>query len=273
MSSDFLVNAFQVPNALVDKAMRHLSGSELKCYLLIVRKTLGWHKKVDRISISQFMEDTGLSNRVVIAACENLTKYKLIECTKDENGNKFFSVNFCQLDTYDEKSHVTKSHSPYDEKSQFTYDEKSHTKDTIKNTIQKTIDSSPDDKPKAKREKFDESQFEQFWSVWPKRVGKEAAKKAWAKIKITDDLLITIIKAVNTQKATWTDLQFVKNPATWLNGKCWEDEILPASQNQPHPHQPALQNAGYVPPATAPSAPQGRRITPDAIKKLKESLQ
>lgn len=125
----------------------------------------------------------------------------------------------------------------------------------------------------TKKPKFDEDQFEFFWSVWPKRVGKEAAKKAWTKIKMTDDLLITIIKAVNTQKATWTDLQFVKNPATWLNGKCWEDEILPASQNQPHPYQPALKNTGYVPPPPAPSAPQGRRVTPDAIKKLKESLQ
>ena len=124
----------------------------------------------------------------------------------------------------------------------------------------------------TKKPKFDESQFEQFWAVWPKRKDRESAKKAWAKIKMTDDLLVTIIKAVNAQKATWTDLQFVKHPATWLNGKCWEDEILPASQNQPHHHQPALSNNGYVAPppvAPVPLTQSGRGQAADFLSQLK----
>ena len=65
-------NFFQCPNVLIDKFMSELSGSDLKCYLTIIRQTTGWHKKEDRISISQFVNFTGLSNRSVIDSCRRL---------------------------------------------------------------------------------------------------------------------------------------------------------------------------------------------------------
>ena len=66
MSSKFIPNSFQVPNAVVDELMAELSGAELKIYLFILRKTKGWNKEADAISVSQFMKACNLSNRKVI---------------------------------------------------------------------------------------------------------------------------------------------------------------------------------------------------------------
>jgi len=75
--SKFIPNFLQVPNAVIDELLPDLTGAELKCYLVVIRKTKGWNKESDNISISQFMKATGLSNSAVIKACESLVKYGL----------------------------------------------------------------------------------------------------------------------------------------------------------------------------------------------------
>ena len=64
MSNDrFIPNSFIIPNSVVDELMAEMSGVELKCYLFVIRKTKGWNKEEDAISVSQFMKVTGLSNK------------------------------------------------------------------------------------------------------------------------------------------------------------------------------------------------------------------
>lgn len=83
--SKFIPNFLQVPNAVIDELLPDLTGAELKCYLVVIRKTKGWNKESDNISISQFMKATGLSNSAVIKACESLVKYGLLV---KENGSR-----------------------------------------------------------------------------------------------------------------------------------------------------------------------------------------
>ena len=64
-------NFFQCPNIIIDEYLKGLSGSELKCFLFIVRM-VGKSKKPKPISISLFCNATGLSNRAVIDACNSL---------------------------------------------------------------------------------------------------------------------------------------------------------------------------------------------------------
>ena len=71
-------NPTQTPNELFDDHMKEMSGAELKVILAICRKTFGWHKDRDQISISQMMELTGLSNRAVIDAIKKLMGMGLI---------------------------------------------------------------------------------------------------------------------------------------------------------------------------------------------------
>lgn len=67
--------------------------------------------------------------------------------------------------------------------------------------------------------------FGEFWKTYPKRVAKEDARKAFSKIKMDEQLFGNIIKAINNQGLCNREIQFVPNPATWLNKRRWEDEV------------------------------------------------
>ncbi len=81
-----LNNTTAVPNAFFDAMMGNLSGSAIRVYLKIIRNTLGWRdengrvKARDWIAHSQF-EKTGLSNRSVTSAIQELLDKKLIHTT------------------------------------------------------------------------------------------------------------------------------------------------------------------------------------------------
>ena len=70
--------------------------------------------------------------------------------------------------------------------------------------------------------------FDAFWSEYPKKVGKGAAKKAFEKAR-KKATLESLVTAVRRQKcgSQWTreDGRFIPNPATWLNQERWEDEV------------------------------------------------
>lgn len=78
--SSFVPNSFQLPNALIDDgAMAEMKGAALAIYILIVRKTRGWQKEMDAISISQFMKFTGYGKDAVIAGAEKLVSLGFVE--------------------------------------------------------------------------------------------------------------------------------------------------------------------------------------------------
>ena len=137
--SRFITNSFQVPNAVIDELMAELSGAELKCYLAILRKTKGWNKDFDAVSVTQLMSVTGLSNRAVIDACNHLVELNLLYQKTGSRGVKIFSVNLCNNFTSEKSSLVKKVHGTSEKSSLVTSEKSSHTKNNIKNTTQNTI--------------------------------------------------------------------------------------------------------------------------------------
>ena len=67
--------------------------------------------------------------------------------------------------------------------------------------------------------------------MYPRKVGKELAKKTWKKLKPDAELFGEIIAAVGRAKTSgqWQrdGGRFIPNPATWLNQGRWEDELTP----------------------------------------------
>ena len=71
--------------------------------------------------------------------------------------------------------------------------------------------------------------FDEFWKHYPRKVSKPNALKAWLKVKPDDELTKTIISAISKQNLSAREEQFIPHPASWLNGKRWEDEVKVAS--------------------------------------------
>lgn len=68
-------------------ARTHLSGYESRVLWVIWRKTYGWHKKSDAISITQFQKATGLDRRHIYKTLQRLSYRNIIV----KNGNSFIS--------------------------------------------------------------------------------------------------------------------------------------------------------------------------------------
>ena len=68
--------------------------------------------------------------------------------------------------------------------------------------------------------------FDQLWALYPRKVGKGQARKAFkAASKKADfyDLLPKLMDYVQTLEGK--DKQYIPHLATWLNGERWEDEV------------------------------------------------
>ena len=70
--------------------------------------------------------------------------------------------------------------------------------------------------------------FDAFWSAYPRKTAKPQAAKAFARLGNTDDLLPVMLAAIARQRLSpqWTKDggEFIPHPATWINGRRWEDQ-------------------------------------------------
>jgi len=78
--------------------------------------------------------------------------------------------------------------------------------------------------------------FEEFWTLCKRKQGKDRTYKKYQEIIKTVDsaILIKKIKQYNEEKEECkTEIQYYKNPYTWLHQKGWEDEYLITEETQP----------------------------------------
>ena len=78
--------------------------------------------------------------------------------------------------------------------------------------------------------KVTNDRFAEFWDLYGKKTDSSKCKTKFARLTKTEiELLFEKLPAYI--KST-PDKQYRKNPITWLNGKCWNDEIMQNSQSQ-----------------------------------------
>lgn len=73
--------------------------------------------------------------------------------------------------------------------------------------------------------------FAEFWTAYPKKTGKDAARRAYAKAlqRDTHDAVMAGLRRYRFS----TDPQYVPHPSTWLNGGRWTDEPPPPPPARP----------------------------------------
>lgn len=79
------------------------------------------------------------------------------------------------------------------------------------------------------------SDFEVFWALVPRRVGKKAAERAWRAVERRGEA-IEAIEGMRAYTAAFaqsgTDLKYVPYPSTWLNRRGWEDDLATVFPSQ-----------------------------------------
>ncbi len=77
--------------------------------------------------------------------------------------------------------------------------------------------------------------FDAFWNAYPRKIGKQAALRAWKRTNGSRPPLKKIIEAVEAQRQSeqWTrdGGQYIPHPATWINQGRWDDQVEIAVQS------------------------------------------
>jgi hypothetical protein len=72
--------------------------------------------------------------------------------------------------------------------------------------------------------------FDSFWKFYPRKASKEAARKAWEKLRPDQHIMQMIADNVKerVEKGEWRkdNQSFILHASTYLNQKRWEDEVL-----------------------------------------------
>ncbi len=74
--------------------------------------------------------------------------------------------------------------------------------------------------------------FLAWWNLYPRKVAKRAAEKAWARCATSPEAIEQIMAGLRAQLPGMLkkDKKFVPHASTWLNGRRWEDSSLEFAQ-------------------------------------------
>lgn len=63
-----------------------------------------------------------------------------------------------------------------------------------------------------------------FWQIYPRKIDKDRARRAWGKLKPDRATSKAILESLRRWKLCdqWQEERFIPHPATWLNGRRWE---------------------------------------------------
>jgi hypothetical protein len=176
-------------------------------------------------SVSRLVSDTGLDKKTISAVTQRLEDCGLLVISRESGKGNFYQLIGVE-GRHDDKASKTapdpktvpvpKTGLPRP-KNGSTPDPK--TGHESKKNLTRT----------EKRERGNAREgFAVFWQAYPRKVSKAQAENAWAKIAPDECLLRVIVAAVEGSKTSeqWQrdNGQFIPHPATWLNGRRWEDE-------------------------------------------------
>lgn len=226
MESPQLENGYlKIANEIFDAFCRtRISGVERQILDCILRKTYGWGKCEDAISLSQFAVMTGVKKPNIERAINGLLSKKIITIIKNDNDgiNVYrFVKDFSKWAPLPKKITLSKMIKNVIKNDNLPLSKMIPTKDT--NTKEKKKGSSTQILSSI------EEEFNKFWNAYPNKKEKKYALGCWKKLNGSKPSIEVILKAIDDQKK-WRDTANGdfrppwKNASTWLNKGCWEDE-------------------------------------------------
>lgn len=202
----------------------HLKGNELIIYACIY-------------GFSQAENQTFSGSLQYLADWTNSTRQSVINCLKSlvekgfiEKTEKIINgVKFCDYRTTNITQVVKKVDYPV--KESLT----GGSKESLPNNID--IDNLKNNIDIKNNNDQIQKEFENLWKLYPRKIGKPKALKAYQKARkkgVTYEEVEKGITAYCKQiKANKTKPEYIKHGATWFNGECWADEYETIKNNKP----------------------------------------
>lgn len=195
----------------------NLSGQEMSAALFVIRKTYGFGKKEDYISLSQFQTALNISKTRASQIVNSLQLKKILTVKENINGLTKKYIFNKYLKEWDIPLRKT-----------VTVKEKRNNRSSIsKKPLRKTLTTKEKTKETITKEIWMEK-FLIFYKDYPNKKSKGYAEKAWLKLKPSKELFISVMegleKAKNSKEWNKDEGKYIPHPSTWLNAKGWEDE-------------------------------------------------
>jgi len=208
------MNHTQLPNEIIDVHMKNLSHISFKVVVVICRKTFGWHKETDSISLSQIQELTGLSRNSVLKSINELETLGIIivDRVTDKKTTNKYTINY-EAGT-GEIPH--KSVPVHDVNMGGACREpgggacREHTKDILLNKNKINISYIKD-----------EELFNKFWEEYDRKKNKINSIKEWNKLSPEERLLV--IKSLPIVIKQRPDVTFRTYPERYFRNKLFND--------------------------------------------------
>lgn len=222
-------------------ALRLPGGQATQLVLFIIRRTIGWNKKRDKISLSQIQKATGIPKHKIIEIRKKLVNMNIITITQEGNAKTLtygFNSHYKLWKPLPKKVTITQEGNGITQEGKKPLPKKVPTKNIIKDT------SSKDNITTL----FIEQKFKEFIEIYPNAVAKDKAWEAWQQLfvrgyagkrcmtkfltPLTEELFQTIIGSIKAQieEREWKRKAKIwmapwSHPASWLRAKRWEDKV------------------------------------------------
>ena len=208
----------RIANELFEAILRFgFSKRQLHVLLAILRKTYGFGKRADDMTVQQIANLTEIPRQHVSAALSELVAMNAV--LKRDGAYGYvpgINKNYQQWQPSQNRTRPKTGRTPSQNRT-VTVPKQDTQKTTPKDNNQKTL-----------------TRFDDFWAIYPKRRSRAQAEKAWTKIKPSEQLAGEIIAAVKRAKTSedWQKEggQFIPYPATWLNAHGWKDDICTSAE-------------------------------------------
>ena len=195
-----------------------INPNHVAMYFFIIEhcNRLGWKEKFGLPTLMT-MEAIGIKNYKTFAKTfSDLIEWGLIKLVQKSKNQ--YSSNIIALVIF------TKAHT------------KALTKASIKQSrkqVQSIVDINKQDTIILNTLIQEDISFETFWNLYNKKVDKAKVIKAWN--KVPEKLHEQIYSHVKEYIKSTPDVNFRKNPLTYLNAKAWENEIYSPEKNESVP--------------------------------------
>lgn len=214
-------NYTRIVNPLIEQLIKiPFKGCELAVALYIIRKTYGFQKKEDEISLSQFQQGLERSRQTIVTALKNLQLVQVVRLV--QRGSMKGDSNIWAINKYSDTWKLVNMVRLVQRNKKASLTERLNLVQTARHTKETTKESN------TKETGIENKVFEEWWNEYPstkRNVKKSEARKKFE--KYSGEVQAEHLERLKDQKSKdrkWID-GFVPNLSTYLNQERWNMDI------------------------------------------------